>query len=283
MKLAKRATGRSEFIAMRDAYHGSTQGALSLMSDEYFTGPYRPLLPGIGHLRFNCERYLDNISERTAAVIVEPVQAEAGVIPARAAWLRALREKCSEVGALLVFDEIQTGCGRTGSFFAFEQYGVVPDILLLAKGFGGGMPIGAFVADRKLMAQLSYDPVLGHITTFGGHPVSAAASLATLRQLQSDPSLIGDVPAKSALFQSLLAHHPAVVDFRASGLLMALELADFDRCLRVIRRALDLGLIVDWFLFNNRSVRLAPPLVITEQQIVDSCRLLWVALDEAMD
>lgn len=278
MKLAKRATGRSELISMRDAYHGSTQGALSLMSDNYFTEAFRPLLPDIKHLRFNCDWCLGEITERTAAVIVEPVQAEAGVVLPRPEWLQALRRRCTEMGALLVFDEIQTGCGRTGSLFAFQHYGVQPDVLLLAKGFGGGMPIGAFIASRKLMSSLSHDPVLGHITTFGGHPVSAAASLATLRELLGNPSLIGGVPAKAALFRELLSGHPAVLDFRQAGLLMALELESFDKCLNVIRKALEMGLIVDWFLFNNRSIRLAPPLVISEREIRDCCRLLAMAL-----
>ncbi len=282
MKLAKRTTGRSEFVSMYDAYHGSTQGALSLMSDEYFTAPFRPLLPGVRHIRFNCDWCLNEISEQTAAVIVEPVQAEAGVVPGRTAWLAALRKRCTEVGALLVFDEIQTGCGRTGSLFAFQSYGVVPDILLLAKGFGGGMPIGAFVAGRELMSGLSHDPVLGHITTFGGHPVSAAAAWATLNELVSDPALIGGVAAKAALFKTLLAQHPAVLDFRQAGLMMALELDSFDRCLKTIRVALERGLIVDWFLFNNRSLRLAPPLVISEPEIRDCCRLLRIALDQAL-
>ncbi|MBL7803409.1 MAG: aspartate aminotransferase family protein [Saprospiraceae bacterium] len=272
MKLAKRATGRPEIIACRRAYHGSTQGAASLMDPTDFTRAYQPLLPGIRHINFNDEADLAFISERTAAVIVETVQAESGIYSPRPGWLQALRQRCTETGTLLVLDEIQAGCGRTGSLFAFEPYGIVPDVLLLAKGFGGGMPIGAFIARRELMQVLSHDPPLGHITTFGGHPVCAAAALATLQELlESD--LIARVPEKEALFRSLLVH-PAIREIRSAGLWLAVEFDTAEQVQRVIRYALAHGVITDWFLFNDRSLRIAPPLTIAEEEIRMACRVL---------
>ncbi len=277
MKLAKRYTGRPEIVACHKAYHGSTHGAASLMSPADFTAGYHPLLPGIRHIEFNCDTCLACITEHTAAVVVEPVQAEWGVRKPWNDYLKKLRQRCNETGALLILDEIQTGMGRTGTLFAFEQYGIVPDILLLAKGLGGGMPIGAFIAPRRIMQALSQNPILGHITTFGGHPVSSAAALATLRTLlHSD--LIAQVPAKEALFRRLLQHSD-IVEVRSAGLLMAVELADFDTVQRVIRRCLDYGLLTDWFLFNNRSLRIAPPLIITEQEIHQACSIILQALD----
>ncbi|MEY4905801.1 MAG: hypothetical protein RLZZ292_3616, partial [Bacteroidota bacterium] len=226
MKLAKRATGRSEIIAMKNAYHGSTQGAMSLNSDTYFTQAYRPLLPDIQHLTFDCEMCLLQITERTAAVILETVQAESGIYTPSEGYLKAVRQRCTEVGALLILDEIQAGMGRTGSLWAFEQHGIVPNILLLAKGLGGGMPIGAFIAAKDLMWSLTNNPVLGHITTFGGHPVSCAAALATLKTLvESD--LINQVKAKEALFLTRLVH-PKIRAIRSVGLWIAVELTDFD-------------------------------------------------------
>ncbi len=272
MKLAKRATGRPEIVACRRAYHGSTQGAASLMDPVDFTLSYQPLLPGIRHINFNEEAGLSMISTRTAAVIVETVQAESGIYPPRPEWLRALRQRCTETGTLLILDEIQAGCGRTGTLFAFEQYDIVPDVLLLAKGFGGGMPIGAFIARRELMQVLSHDPPLGHITTFGGHPVCAAAALATLQELlESD--LIARVPEKEALFRSLLVH-PAIREIRSAGLWLAVEFDTAEQVQRVIRYALAHGVITDWFLFNDRSLRIAPPLTITEEEIGMACRVL---------
>ncbi|MEM8907290.1 MAG: aspartate aminotransferase family protein [Bacteroidota bacterium] len=278
MKLAKRFTGRQELIACYRAYHGSTQGAASLMSDSFFTQAYRPLLPGIQHIDYNCSFCLKKITEKTAAVIVETVQGEWGVRPPRGAYLQELRQRCTEVGALLIFDEIQAGYGRTGTLFAFEQYDVVPDVLLLAKGMGGGMPIGAFVASRSVMEVLSVAPFLGHITTFGGHPVSCAAGLATLEVLlESD--LIAQVPAKAALFRKRLVH-PAIVEVRQAGLMMAVEVANFDFVKAVIDRCLTAGLITDWFLFNDRSLRIAPPLIISESEIEAACQIILTAIDE---
>jgi len=206
MKLAKRATGRAEFISAKRAYHGSTQGAASLQWPKDFTQAFYPLLPGVDHLDFNCDYCLHRITEKTAAVVLETVQAEWGIRKPRKEWLQAVRDRCNETGTLLIFDEIQAGMGRTGTLFAFEQYGVVPDILLLAKGFGGGMPLGAFIANKKVMDLFTENPVLGHITTFGGHPVSCAAGLATLKTLLSETELISSVRAKEALFHELLVH-----------------------------------------------------------------------------
>ena len=278
MKLAKRYTGRSEIIACRNAYHGSTQGAASLMSPTTFTQAFYPLLPDIRHVEFNCEMCFQKITTKTACVIVETVQGEWGVRPPLPGYLKKLRERCDEVGALLVLDEIQAGYGRTGTLWAFEQHDVVPDILLLAKGMGGGMPIGAFVANRAVMQSLTFDPVLGHITTFGGHPVSCAAALATLEILLSE-NYISEVKKKEQLFHQLLVH-PAIKEVRSAGLLIAVELEDFDFMRKVQLAALEKGVITDWFLFNERSLRLAPPLVISEEEIRFACGVLVGVMDE---
>lgn len=276
MKLAKRYTGRYEIVACKKAYHGSTQGAASLMWPRDFTQAYHPLLPGIRHIEFNCEWCLQQITERTAAVVMETVQGEWGIRPPRGGYLQQVRERCDEVGALLILDEIQAGYGRTGSLFAFEQYGVVPDILLLAKGMGGGMPIGAFIASRAIMSALSDNPILGHITTFGGHPVSCAAALATLETLLAS-SLIQQVKAKEQLFLELL-RHPAIVEVRSAGLWMAVELESFEAVQAAIRYCLQQGLVTDWFLFNNRALRIAPPLIITEEQVRRACGVILEGL-----
>ena len=277
MKLAKRLTGRYEFVACRKAYHGSTQGAASLMSPTDFTRAFQPLLPGIRHINYNHFEDLARITERTAAVVVETVQGEAGVIPPDPAWLPALRARCTETGTLLILDEIQAGYGRTGSLFAFSQFGIVPDILLLAKGFGGGMPLAAFVASRAHMQALTHDPVLGHITTFGGHPVAAAAGLATLKELLHGDWL-AQVPEKAALFRSLIENHPAVQELRSAGLWFAIDVGDNEKVQRVIQYCLKAGLITDWFLFNDRSLRVAPPLTITKAEIEKACGILLEAL-----
>ncbi len=278
MKLAKRYTGRAEIVSCYRAYHGSTQGAASLMSDDYFTRPFRPLLPGIKHIDFNCSLCLERITDQTACVIVETVQAEWGIRKPVNDYLKQLRSRCDEVGALLIFDEIQAGYGRTGTLFAFEQYNVVPDILLLAKGTGGGMPIGAFVAGTEIMRTLSFDPVLGHITTFGGHPVTCAAGLATLQTLLEEP-YIEQVNVKEQLFLELLKH-PAILDVRSAGLWLAVELWNFEEVSKVIKGCLARGLITDWFLFNDRSLRIAPPLIITEEEIKKACAILLEAMEE---
>lgn len=277
MKLAKRYTGRPEFVACRNAYHGSTQGAASLMAPPDFTLAYQPLLPGIRHIDFNADGDLEKIGRHTAAVVVETVQGEAGLVPPRPEWLRALRQRCDDTGTLLILDEIQAGMGRTGHLFAFEKYGIVPDILLLAKGFGGGMPLGAFIARREVMQALSHDPVLGHITTFGGHPVCTAAGLATLEVLLEEDWL-AQVPQKEALFRRLLVH-PAIREVRSAGLWLAVDLGDAGNVQAAIRHCIGHGVITDWFLFNDRSLRIAPPLVISEEEIRLACGVILAALE----
>lgn len=277
MKLAKRSTGRYIICAFREAYHGSTQGAMSLMSDSYFTGPYRPLVPGVKFLQFADEGEFEHITVDTAAVIIETVRAESGIHKPSQGYLKKLRNRCTEVGALLILDEIQAGYGRTGSMFAFTQYDVVPDILLLGKGFGGGMPLGAFVASQELMQNLSHDPVLGHITTYGGHPVCCAAGIAVLDTLSS-MDLIQQVPAKEKIYVQRL-QHPLIRSVRSAGLWLAVELSSFDEVRAVICHCIDLGLITDWFLFNDRCLRICPPLNIEESEIHESIDILLESMD----
>jgi acetylornithine/succinyldiaminopimelate/putrescine aminotransferase len=242
-----------------------------------FTEAFQPLLPGMRHIGFNEVLELDTIDHQTAAVVVETVQGEAGLIPPDPTWLLALRQRCDAAGALLILDEIQAGMGRTGQLFAFEKYGIVPDILLLAKGFGGGMPLGAFVSRRELMQTLTHDPVLGHITTFGGHPVCVAAGLATL-EILLEGDLLAQVPAKEALFKSLLVH-PGIKEVRSAGLWLAVDLGDASRVQAVIQYCLKNGIITDWFLFNDRSLRIAPPLIITEEEIRFACSVILEGID----
>jgi acetylornithine/succinyldiaminopimelate/putrescine aminotransferase len=276
MKLAKRFTGRPEIACMYNAYHGSTHGALSMIGGPSMQQGFHPLLPGIKRLHFNHFDDLHLITSSTAAIFVEPVQGEAGIRPANPFWLEALRKKCDETGTLLVFDEIQTGYGRTGSLFAFQEYGIVPDVLVLAKGMGGGMPLGAFMARAEIMDCLRRDPILGHITTFGGHPVSCAASLAALTVLQHS-DLIAQIPAKEELFRSLLVHEK-IPEVRGKGLMLALELGSFEYVQEVIHRCIEKGLITDWFLFCDSSLRIAPPLIISEAEIKEACTILLEAL-----
>jgi acetylornithine/succinyldiaminopimelate/putrescine aminotransferase len=278
MKLAKRFTGRAEIVACREAYHGSTQGAASLMWPTTFTQAYHPLLPGIRHINFNCEEDLERITTATACVIAETVQAEAGVRWPQNDYLKKLRKRCTEVGALLIFDEIQAGYGRTGSLWAFEQYGVVPDVMLLAKGMGGGMPIGAFVAAREVMEVLGHEPPLGHITTFGGHPVCCAAALATLRFI-SENKLWEKAKENEALFRQLLVH-PAIKEVRSAGLLMAVEVGEFPVLRSIILDCVANGVITDWFLFNDQSLRVAPPLTISEEEIRFACEVINTAVEK---
>lgn len=276
MKLVKRFTKRSEIISCRNSYHGSTQGALSL-GEEHFKRNYRPLLPSIKKIERNVFEDLEKISCRTAAVIFEPIGGESGIRPADENYLKALQNKCLEVGALLVFDEVQSGFGRTGKFWAFEHYGmerhpICPDILLCAKGMGGGMPIGAFMAPQEIMAVFKENPILGHITTFGGHPVSCAASLATLNAI-FDEKMLDDVEKKSNLFKSLLIH-PKIKEVRGTGLMLAAEFESFDVLKPIIDRAIEKGVITDWFLYCDNSMRIAPPLIITENEIREACELI---------
>lgn len=277
LKLAKRATGRPEIIACKNSYHGSTHGALSVMGNEEYKAAFRPLLPGVRFIGFNREEDLARITRETACVIIEAVQGEAGIRIPDQGYLTALRHRCTETGALLILDEIQTGLGRTGSLFAFEHYGIEPDILLTAKALGGGMPLGAFIASAELMKTLSHDPVLGHITTFGGHPVSCAAGMAALQALL-DENLIAGVSAKHRLFRELL-QHPAINEFRGAGLLMAIEFDSFQRNKAIIDRCIAGGVITDWFLHDSRSMRLAPPLTITEEEIRRACEVILESID----
>lgn len=286
MKLAKRYTNRTEIISCLNAYHGATQGALSLSGDENFKRNYRPLLPGIRHIHYNNWADIEQINSRTAAVVMEVVGAESGVRVPDAGYLQAVRQRCTDVGTLLIFDEIQTGFGRTGTFWAFEGAGesgpVVPDVLLCAKGMGGGMPIGAFISSAEIMSVFKNNPVLGHITTFGGHPVSCAASLATLRVIQ-EQRLYEQAEVKGQLFRQLLIH-PAVKEVRGKGLMLAVEFESFAVLKPIIDRAIagepsSPGVITDWFLFCDNSMRIAPPLIITEAQIREACGLILDAID----
>ncbi|MFD2933906.1 aspartate aminotransferase family protein [Spirosoma flavum] len=277
MKLAKRYTGRTEIVSCFNAYHGSTQGALSLSGDENFKRNYRPLLPDIRHIRPRNWHDIEQISHRTAAVIMEVVAGEAGVRVPDAAYLQAVRQRCTDTGALLVFDEIQTGFGRTGTFWAFEDFGVIPNILLCAKGMGGGMPIGAFISSAEIMSVFRNNPILGHITTFGGHPVSCAASLATLQVIQ-EQKLYDQAESKGQLFRQLLKH-PAIREVRGKGLMLAVEFESFAVLKQVIDRAIENGVITDWFLFCDNSMRIAPPLIITDDEIREACSVILDAID----
>jgi acetylornithine/N-succinyldiaminopimelate aminotransferase len=272
MKLAKRYTNRSEIIACYNSYHGSTQGALSLMGNEEFKQAYRPLLPGISFINYGALPDLNLITSNTAAVFVETIQGEAGIRVADQAYFEALRKKCTETGALLVLDEIQCGFGRTGKMFGFEHFNIVPDILLLAKGIGGGMPIGAFISSREIMISLATNPILGHITTFGGHPVSCAAGLATLQTILNE-NIVAGVTEKGQLFKKLLKH-PAIKEVRGIGLMMGIAFENFDINKKVIDACIADGLISDWFLHCSNAMRVVPPLIITEAEIEWACSII---------
>lgn len=281
MKLAKRITGRPNIAAFHESYHGSTQGALSVMGSEYWRNAFRPLLPGIMHLQHNDMKELERIDETVACVIAEPIQAERGVMVPDKAWMKALRHRCTETGAMLVLDEIQTGFGRTGSLFAFEQFDIIPDILLLGKALGGGMPLGAFVAAKENMDAFTHHPVLGHITTFGGHPVCCAAGEAALDVLM-DEQLINGVQNKSELFRTLMVH-PLIRSFRSAGMLMAVEFEGWDINKAVIDECIRKGVFTDWFLFASHCLRLAPPLTISEQEIRQAAAIILEACDTVMN
>ncbi len=279
LKLAKRFTGRTELVGFKNTYHGGTHGALSMLGNEDIKYAYRPLLPDTRFLRFNNFDDLKLISERTACVLVEPVQAEAGIILPENDFLKALRQRCDETGALLIFDEIQVGFGRTGKLFCFEHYDAVPDILCLAKGMGGGMPIGAFVADKKLMLTFTHNPDFGHITTFGGHPVSAAAALANLKILTSG-SLIEEVEAKGQAYEDALIKHPRVLKIRRKGLLMSVEMESVETNHKAMKALLKNGLVTDPFFFMPQAFRIAPPLTISNEQVDKTIALILKSLDE---
>ncbi len=278
MKLAKRFTGRTEIISFENGYHGSTQGALSLIGDEYFKSNYRPLLPSTRQLKYNCIGCLDYITNKTAAVFVEPVQAESGITPADKEWLQALRQKCNETGALLVFDEIQSGLGRTGYLFAINRYNVIPDILTLAKGLGAGMPIGAFISSKEIMSVFMDQPVLGHITTFGGHPVNCAAAAAGLSFLLGS-NLIEEVKEKEVLFLERLKH-PSIKKINHCGLWLSLEFENYETNKAIIDECIANGLITDWFLFSSNKLRIAPPLIITKEEIEWACSTILKAIQK---
>jgi len=272
LKLAKRYTNRKEIISCKNAYHGSSHGALSVMGNEFFKQSFRPLLPGIKHIEYNREEDLSLITEQTAAVIIETIQGEAGVRIADYTYMQALRKRCDYTGTLLILDEIQCGFGRTGTFWAFEKYNIKPDILLTAKGMGGGMPIGAFISSKEIMNNLTYNPVLGHITTFGGHPVSCAAAIACLKVIQEE-KLIEPVLRKEALFKKHL-NHPGIKEIRSSGLMMAAEFESYSVLKKIIDQAIEKGVLTDWFLFCDNSMRIAPPLIITDEEIMEACSVI---------
>ena len=278
MKLAKRFTGKTEIISCYNSYHGSTQGALSLNGDEYFKSAYRPLLPDTRQIRYNNFDDIHLITKKTAAIFLEPVQAEAGVIVPSTNYLQAVRDRCNETGTLLVFDEIQTGCGRTGNLFRFQTENVVPDILLVGKAFGGGLPLAAFISSAEIMHVLQHNPVLGHITTFGGNAICCAAGLASLKEIY-EQRLYENVEQKANLFLQLLQHH-SIQKINNCGLLMAVYLDNFDNLRKVINACLENGLVTDWFLFADNCMRIAPPLIISEDEIKQACIIILNALDK---
>ncbi len=278
MKLAKKFTNRTQIVSFKNSYHGSTQGALSIMGSEYWQQAFRPLLPGIKQLNYNSFEDLEEINEQTACVIAETVQAEAGVNVPDKSWMIALRNKCTEKGVLLVLDEIQCGFGRNGSLWAFEQFNIVPDILLLGKALGGGMPLGAFVSDKLIMNSLTNNPVLGHINTFGGHPVSCAAGLAAMKYLL-ESKIIEAVKSKEKLFLSLLQHQQ-IKKVNSFGLMIAVTFDSFELNKKIIDNLIEKGIFTDWFLFASNCLRIAPPLNISDKDITTACNIIIEVLNE---
>lgn len=280
LKLAKRFTGRTEIISCKNAYHGSTHGALSVMGNEHYKQAYRPLLPDIRFIDFNSMADLDLITNNTAAIILETIQGESGVRVPDLEYMRVLRQRCDETGTLLILDEIQTGFGRTGKLYAFEHFDIVPDILLLAKGMGGGMPIGAFIANKMVMDVLKDNPMLGHITTFGGHPVSCAAGLATLEVILEE-KLTEEVASKEQLFRQCL-QHSLIKEVRGKGFMLSIQLDSFERVEAVSKYCVQHGIIIDWFLHCDTALRIAPPLIITESEIKEACMVIINSLTRAL-
>lgn len=278
LKLAKRYTNRTEIIACNHSYHGSTHGALSVMGNEYFKQAYRPLLPDVKFIHYGSWQDIEQITISTACVIIETIQGEAGVMIACAAYFQLLRNRCNETGTLLILDEIQCGYGRTGKLWAFEHFGIVPDILLLAKAMGGGMPIGAFISSKQIMSVFKTNPLLGHITTFGGHPVCCAAALATLEVLLEE-KIIETIAAKEQLFKQILVH-PLIIQVRSIGLMIAVEFENFAVLKSIIDQCIEKGLITDWFLHCDNAMRIAPPLSISLEQIKQSCQIIIDILDK---
>jgi len=279
MKLAKRVTNRTEIIAFKNSYHGSTQGALSIIGDEYWRNSFRPLLPDVLHLEYNSFESIKEISEKTACIILETIQAEAGIIAPSKEWIQAVKKKCNETGTLLILDEIQTGFGRTGKLWGFENFNVIPDVLVLGKALGGGMPLGAFIADHKLMNTFTEAPVLGHITTFGGHPVSCAAGIAAMKTLL-DERMFADVKEKEDLFRSLL-DHKKIKAIRSYGLWLAVEFDSFEINKKIIDSCIVNGVMTDWFLFASNCLRISPPLMISHQQIERAAEVIRGAIDNS--
>ncbi|MBR5919935.1 MAG: aspartate aminotransferase family protein [Bacteroidales bacterium] len=281
LKLAKRYTGRHKMMSMHCAYHGSNHGSLSMMASpegDTWKAPFQPLLPDVEYLWFNSIDDLSRIDGQTACVLVEPVQGEAGVRLPEEGYLQALRKRCDETGTMLIFDEIQTGMGRTGSLFAMQKYGVTPDIVCLAKAFGGGMPLGAFVAAKQVMDTLQRNPVLGHITTFGGHPVCCAAGLAALDYILGN-RLVEQVERKGLRYENALKDAPNVLEIRRSGLLMAVELGTSDKLFQIMALFKEHGIMSDWFLFCDTAFRISPPLTISDEEIDDSCQIILNCLN----
>lgn len=278
MKLAKRFTGKTKMFSYVDAYHGSTHGAMSLCGNEDFKRAFRPLLPDVYQLELNNFEQLAEIDKNTACVVLETIQAEAGIRIPDKTYLKELRSVCDENECLLIFDEIQTGFGRTGDLFCFEGFDVVPDIVCLAKALGGGMPLGAFAAPKHIMDSFMSDPVLGHITTFGGHPVSCAAALVAVKQI-NESGIVGDVKKKEMLFREKLVH-PKITEIRGHGLLLAVEIGSFDNVIKLVKKGVEIGFITDWFIFHDSAFRIAPPLNITESEIIEACDLIIEALNQ---
>jgi len=278
LKLAKRFTGRSEIVSAKNSYHGNTQGAMSVSGKEQQNSAFRPLIPGIKFIEFNNINHIQKISARTAAVILETIQGGAGFITPKNEYLSKVKQRCDEVGALLILDEIQTGIGRTGKLFGFENYNLIPDIIIAGKGLGGGMPIGAFIASAAMMAVLKQDPKLGHITTFGGHPVIAAAALATLKEITSS-NLINEVLEKERLFRKLLQHN-AIQEIRGKGLMLAIIMENSAITSKIILKAIEKGLLLFWLLFEEKAIRITPPLTITNSDIRKGCTILLEVIEE---
>ena len=282
LKLAKRVTGKTKILACNKAYHGSTQGALSVMGDEYWRNAFRPLLPEVYHFDYNDDAFVDAIDNTVACVIVEPVQAESGVTPGRKEWLAQIRKKCDEHCVLLIFDEIQSGFGRTGTLFAFEQMGVVPDVLLVGKALGGGMPLGAFISSRMIMSTLSHNPVLGHITTFGGHPVICASAAACLEVFKEEIDF-SEVEEKGALLEQLLRASDEIISVRRIGMMFAFDMVSDERVNKVVLKCMEKGLISFWFLSHPYSFRLSPPLNISENEIRTAAQIILESIEETKD
>ncbi len=280
LKLAKRFTGRSEIIAAKNGYHGNTQGAMSVCGAEEQNQAFRPLIPGIKFIEFNLEEDLQKITKNTAAVILETIQGGAGFIEPTNNYLQKVKIKCDEVGALLILDEIQTGIGRTGTFWGFENYKVVPDIIITGKGLGGGMPIGAFIASQEMMSCLKENPKLGHITTFGGHPVIAAAGLATITELNNS-NLIEETLRKEQLIRKHL-QHPAIKEIRGKGMMLAAIVATPELASKIILKCLDKGLLLFWLLFEGKAIRITPPLTISDEEIKKGCAIIIDAVEEVV-